>query len=989
MTQPHRLASGGAVDRARLLRFRFDGAALTGYAGDTLASALLANGVRVVARSIKYHRPRGVYAAGVEEPNALVRIGDGARVIPNLPATLVELRDGLEAFSLNTRSGVRFDAARINDAFSWLLPAGFYYKTFMWPATAWKAYEHVIRRAAGLGRAPAAADPDRYDKRNAHADVLVIGGGPAGLAAASAAAARGAHVLVCDREPVLGGQLAWRAPDASSDGSVSWLHSTEQSLRSAANVTVLTRTTAVGAYDHNLVTLVERTVERDKRGLPRERLWKVRARHVILAAGAFERLMVFPGNDLPGVMLLSAAQRYVAQYAVRPARRVALFVNNDGAYDAAAALRDAGVEIACIVDVREHAGRADDARARGLRVEGGAVIAAAHGRGGVRRITVAHRGATKGTRARTSSFDCDGVLVSGGWDPAVHLYSQAGGKLAFDETRHCFLPAGTATALHVAGAAAGHVDLDPCIDSGRDAAARACDGIAGTPALHGTAPAAATPLPLGDLAPGRRKAFVDLQGDVLADDLRLAAREGFTAAEHAKRYTTTGMGIDQGKVGNIAALCVLADATARPLGGLAPTTYRPPFVPVTFGTLAGREIGSLFDPVRETPVGTWHTEAGAVLEPVGLWRRASAYPRAGEHVQAAVRREMRAVRERAGLLDASTLGKIEVIGPDAATFLDLVYCTPLASLGVGQCRYGLMLRDTGMAFDDGVVACLAPRHYLLSTTSGNAPQVADWLEEWLQCEWPHLDVRIHDVTAQWATLAVAGPAARSILAAIDGDIDLSAPAFPHLAVRLGMLAGVKARILRVSYTGELSYEINVPARYGRALWELLLARGATHGLEPVGLDAIDALRLEKGYIAIGHDTDGTVTPFDLGMDWAVSRKKADFIGKRGLQQPDLARADRKQLVGLLTADETSIHEGSPVIAWDDRRRIALPPVPMLGHVSSAAHSVALGRIVAFALVTRGRERMGERVAIVDRGRPREATIVAPRFYDAEGARLHA
>lgn len=992
MTQPLRLPRGGMIDREQPLRFAFNGRPLGGYAGDTLASALLANGVRGVARSLKYHRLRGVFAAGPDEPNALVRVAAAARVIPNQPATSVELYEGLEAHSLNCWPSVGLDVGRVNDVFSAFLPAGFYYKTFMWPHWGWTLYERVIRRAAGLARTPAAPDIDRYTKRNAAVDVLVIGGGCAGLAAAWTAGHAGARVLLVERDADAGGQLRWRG-ELAFTGAAAWLDRTRSSLAGLPNVEVLTRTTAIGCYDDNLVTLSERITDHlaePPQGLPRERLWKVRARYIVLAAGAFERLLVFPGNDLPGVMLASAAQRYVGQFAAAPGRRAVVYTNNDSGYEAVRTLLAAGVGVAAVVDSRPEGAPCTTTRSQGVRVEAASIVAAAVGGRGVQGVQVRPREGGSVRRA-DRRIVCDCVLLAGGWDPAVHLHSQAGGQLEFDEEQHCFLPGAVAQPMCSAGAARGVLDTEDCITDGLAAGAEAARTL-GFAVQDGMVRPSRRPLvvdiKLPSSAKERSKSFVDLQSDVTVADLRLAVREGFSVSEHAKRYTTLGMGIDQGKVGNIAALGILAAETGRTVPQLGPTTFRPPFAPVTFGALAGPEIGPLFDPVRQTPIGDWHERAGAALEPVGLWRRPSFYLRPGEDARAAVAREARAVRERVGLLDASTLGKIEIVGPDAITLLDRVYTNNWRNLAIGQCRYGLMLRDNGVVFDDGVSARLGEQRYLMSTTSGNARAVEDWLEEWLQCEWRELEAHVIPVTAQWATLSVAGPRARDLLTGIDSDIDFSSGAFPHLAVRCGRFAGVAARILRVSYTGELSYEVNVPARFGRALWELLLERGARYGIEPVGLEAIDALRIDKGYIAIGHDTDGTVTPTDLGMDWIIARKKGDFLGRRGLECADALRSGRKQLVGVLTADPAIVpREGSPIVAWAHAARIDRPPVPMIGHVTSSAASVAIGRSVALALVADGRARLGERVAVVDRGDLVEAVLTTPRFYDPEGSRL--
>jgi sarcosine oxidase subunit alpha len=990
--QAYRLPLGGRIDRSKPLNFTFNGHAYQGYAGDTLASALLANGMRLIGRSFKYHRPRGIVAAGPDEPNALVRVGSGARVLPNLPATMVELYEGLEAASINCWPGVGFDFGAVAGFFSRLLPAGFYYKTFMWPHGAWMWYEKFIRNAAGLGRAPDLPDPDRYEKRNDHCDVLVIGGGPAGIAAALAAGEAGARVLMVEERPEIGGQLRYCSGTIDGTASGAWLRLAQSRLAQMPEVCVLTRTTATGYYDHNLVTLVERVTDHlaqaDKR-LPRQRLWKVRAKQVIVAAGANERSLVFANNDLPGVMLASAAQRYVSQYAAQPGKRAVVFANNDSAYDAAVALADAGIEIAALVDLRAEPGMP---AVRGLSVRAGQAVVAARGFQCVTSADIAAIDATTGQiTGAVETIACDLICVSGGWDPAVHLFSQSGGKLAYDDVQHCFSPGVAAQSTSAAGAANGAFMLADCVAQGSAAGAAAASSAGfntGIPIVGPIARLAVHPLWKIPSVGGGKK-FVDQQSDVTAADLALAAREGYVSVEHAKRYTTTGMGIDQGKIGNITAFGILGNATARSVPEVGTTTFRPPYVPVTIGALAGREIGEHFDPLRKTPVTDWHTAHGAVFEPVALWRRPQYYPQAGEDMHAAVTRECLAVRNGVALLDASTLGKIEIRGRDALKLLNMVYTNAWDNLAVGACRYGLMLREDGMVFDDGVTSRLGEQHYLMTTTSGGADGVVNWLEEWLQCEWLDLQAYVTPVTAQWATLCVTGPQARALLQKLPGDIDLAPSSFPHLSIRSGMMAGVPARIARVSFTGELSYEINVPARYGLALWELLMKEGAPMGITPLGTEALHVLRAEKGFIVVGHDTDGTVTPHDLGMSWIVGKAKKDFLGRRGLRRSDSARDGRKQLVGLLTSDaQTVLVEGSQVVNRANSRHIDRPPVPMTGHVTSSYMSPTLGRSIAMALIENGRNRMDEEVAVVVHGRVVMARICEPRFYDLKGERLH-
>ncbi|MBV9521243.1 MAG: sarcosine oxidase subunit alpha, partial [Alphaproteobacteria bacterium] len=730
---------------------------------------------------------------------------------------------------------------------------------------------------------------------------------------------------------------------------------------------------------------------------PRQRLWKVRARECVLATGAIERPLVFVNNDLPGIMLAGAAQSYVRRHAVRPGSRAVIFTNNDSAYEAALALADAGIAVAAIVDARAGEVAASDAcRKHGIALLRGHAVVAASGGHALSEVTVAPLDpAATGLAGAASTLRCDLLCVSGGWSPAIHLFSQSGGRAAFDASAGCFVPEQSRQAERSAGAARGSLDLARCLAEGHEAgllAARAA-GFSGSPPPPRAAerpmtqPRALWEVPSPHDARRDRK-FVDLQNDVTAADIALAAREGYRSVEHVKRYTTTGMGVDQGKTGNVNALAILAAETGGAIPSVGTTTFRPPYTPVTIGALAGRNIGAFFDPVRKTPMSPWHEARGAVFEPVGKWRRPLYYPMQGEDMDAAVRRECLAVRNAAGLCDASTLGKIDIKGRDAVRLLDRVYTNGWGSLKPGRCRYGLMLKDDGMVFDDGVTTRLGERHFLMTTTSGHAEAVMSWLEEWLQCEWPDLEVFLTSVTTHWATAMLAGPQARAVLAAAGTDIDTSREGSPYMTLREGHVAGIPARVFRVSFTGELSFEINVPARYGLALWETLMKAGAGFGIAPIGTEALHVLRAEKGYVVVGHDTDGTVTPYDLGMGWIVDQKKADFIGKRGLRRSDLARPGRKQLVGLLTEDPTLVvPEGSQIVA-DGTGTIGTPPVPMLGHVTSSYWSPALRRSIAMALIAGGADRQGEAVRVVLSDRPARAIIGSSRFYDPEGARLH-
>ncbi len=1001
MTGRMRLPQGGLVKRDETLSFTFNGKSYKGLAGDSLAAALLANGVHLVGRSFKYHRPRGIVSAGAEEPNALLQVGDDPRTEPNLKATQVELVAGLKAAAQNAWPSVDFDVGAVNSLAARFLPSGFYYKTFMWPASAWKTYEHFIRRAAGLGRSPSRRDPDRYDKTFAHCDVLVVGAGPAGLAAALAAGRAGARVVLVEQDHLLGGALLSQ-PGTAIDGkpALDWVAEAEAELAALPEVRVLKRTVCHAAFDHNFFGLVESVTDHlppPPEQLPRKRLWKLRAKQAVFCCGAIERPMVFADNDRPGVMTASAVRSYINRYAVRPGRRAVVFTNNDSGYGAALDMEAAGIEVAAVVDTRPvPAGPLSErAEALGLRILSDSAVIAVEGKKRVRRVRIAELDAEgKNWVGAPQVIDCDLVANSGGWNPTVHLFCQAKGRLRWDDVHGCFVPdKAMQWGQHVAGAANGAFGLGACLREGAAAGAGAAADC-GFAEASSAAPQAEN----HDFLPGRwlwlipgeqplgRKAkhFVDQQNDVTAADLRLALREGYSSIEHVKRYTTTGMATDQGKMGNVNAIGIVAEALDRHLPDVGVTTFRPPYTPVTFGIFAGRDVDDLLDPVRRTPMHAWHERNGALFEDVGQWRRAWYYPREGEDMHAAVNREVKATRDSLGILDATTLGKIDIQGPDAATFLDRVYTNGWLKLGVGRCRYGLMLKEDGMVMDDGVTTRLGEQHYLMTTTSGNAAAVLAHLEDYLQTEWPDLRVYLTSVTEQFATMTLSGPNARSLLAEMT-DADLSPGALPHMAFTPGKVAGVPARIFRISFTGELSYEINVPASFGMAVWQALMTAGERYGITPYGTEAMHVLRAEKGFIIVGQETDGSVTPLDLDMGWIVSKTK-DFIGKRSLTRADMAKPDRKQLVGLLTSDpQVVLPEGAQLV----EKVLPQPPMPMLGHVTSSYWSPNCGRSIALALVKGGLARKGETLyAPLADGRVIPCVVAeSPVFFDPEGERL--
>ncbi len=959
MSGPWRSASGGSsIDRSRPVRFEFDGRPYQGFAGDTLASALLANGVHLVGRSFKYHRPRGIMAAGPEDPNALVTVRrDAARYTPNLNAAQVELYEGLMAESQNRWPSLHFDVGRINDYLSRFLPSGFYYKTFMWPRKAWHGfYEPRIRAAAGLGRAPSEPDPDTYGQRFAHCEVLVIGAGPAGLTEALAAARTGVRVIVCDEQAP--------PPRTSPADSAGEWHDIRAQLAVMPNVTVLARTTAFGYMPHNMVALTERLTDHlsaPLKHVPRERLWQVRAREVVLATGAIERPLVFPGNDLPGVMLAGAARTYLGRYGVLPGARVAILTANDEAYRAAVELRAAGVEVVALADLRPQVmGRLPEAaRQAGMTIRTGTTTVGTRGDQHVTALGLCAIGADGTVSGAVDWIGCDTVLMSGGFTPSVHLFSQSRGKLTWDASLQVFVPGAAAENCRCVGACAGEMGAD-----------------------SGGSWLGALPRPEG---PATGKSFVDWQNDVTAADLDLAVREGFRSIEHIKRYTTTGMATDQGKTSNLNALAIAAQRLRRAIPEVGLTTFRMPYLPVGFGGLAGYARGELFAPVRKTPMYDWAAERGAVFEPVSLWQRARYFPQPGEDMHQAVARECCNVRRACGMFDASTLGKIEVVGPDAVEFMNRMYVNNWSTLAVGRCRYGILLRDDGFVYDDGVVARTAADRFHVTTTTGGAPRVLAMMEDYLQTEWPDLKVWLTSTTEQWAVIAVQGPKARAVIELLVEDVDLANAALPHMSVARGRVCGVPALVFRVSFTGELGYEINVPADYGADVWRAVWQAGQAHGICAYGTEAMHVLRAEKGYVIVGQDTDGTVTADDAGLSWAVGKSKPDFLGLASLRRAALVDPNRKQLVGLLTSDPNVVlEEGSQITATASLR----PPMKVIGHVTSSYYSAVLGRSIALALVSAGRSRMGQTLYVPTRTGESSVTVTNPVSYDPKGERLN-
>ncbi|WP_372832949.1 sarcosine oxidase subunit alpha [Puniceibacterium confluentis] len=997
MTQ-YRVTGRGRVDQGTPVKFSFDGKTITGCKGDTLASALLANGQHLMGRSFKYHRPRGVVTAGSEEPNALVGVTRGkGRFEPNTRATMQEVYPGLKVESQNKWPTLAFDLGAINDRLYMLFSAGFYYKTFMWPRSFWDSvYEPFIRKAAGLGKAPTEVDPDTYASRYLHCDVLVVGSGPSGLAAAMTAGRAGADVVIVDENSEMGGTLL-SEPQAQIDGipAWEWLAGAVSELDALPNVRRMTRTTAIGYYHQNMIGMVERitdhlaTLPEDA---PRERMWRVRAREVVLAQGAIERPLVFDGNDVPGVMMSGAAQTFLNRFGVLVGKTPAVLTSHDSAWHTAFDMAEAGAKVAAIVDTREivDIGLQDRAKELGIPVKLGHTATATKGRLRIKGVRV--NPVRAGSAGSGHWVFCDALLTCGGWTPTLHLFSHTKGALDWDADARVYLPGRKSEAVQIAGAGRGLWGIGAALDDGAKA---------GTDALKTLGKSASVPsyevqkdrigtgvfhkeLPT-DRSPGKAKAFVDFQNDVTAKDLRLAVREGMKSIEHVKRYTTNGMATDQGKLSNMNGLTIAADALGKEPPQVGLTTFRPPYTPTTFGAFCGYHKGAQFEVTRRTPIDSWAEENGAVYEPVALWRRAWYFPKAGEGMHKAVARECKSTRESLGIFDASTLGKIEVSGPDATEFMNRMYTNPWTKLGVGRARYGLLLGEDGFIRDDGVIGRMRDDLFHVTTTTGGAARVLNMMEDYLQTEWPDLKVWLTSTTEEWATIALNGPNARKLLAPFVEGCDMSNEAFPHMSVRECTVAGFPSRLFRISFTGELGFEINVPARHGRALWEKLWEAGKQYDICPYGTETMHVLRAEKGFIIVGQDTDGTVTPEDAGIGWAIGKMKPDFVGKRSLDRPDIVAPNRKQLVGLLTEDpKTVLVEGAQIV--DDPNQPK--PMKMIGHVTSSYWSETLGRSVAMAVIEGGHDKMDQTIFVPQAGgAPIKAKIGTTMFYDPKGERL--
>lgn len=998
------------IDTNHPINFSFNNKHYTGYQGDTIASALLANGVNVVARSFKYGRPRGIIAAGAEEPNAILQLGRTEETqVPNIRATQQLIYEGLVCFSTNGWPSTDVDVMGfLGKLFGKYIPPGFYYKTFMAPRSLWMSYEKMIRKGAGLGRSPKKSDPDIYDVINQTTDVLVIGAGPAGLMSALTAAQSGARVTLVNEQHQFGGNLLSQATQINHLPAKNWIEQTVAKLQAVDNTTLLNNATVNGYHDHNFLTIHERLTDQlhdlAPKGQTRQRMHRIRAKQVILASGAHERPLVFAHNDIPGCMLASAVSSYLNQYAVVPGKKLILMTNNDNAYQAAFDWKTLGEssarQVVAIVDTRQKITESLAKKTKDLGIKlllGGAIIEAT----GSTRVNGALVASVDFKQDKVSSIpekiDCDTIATSGGWSPAVHLSCHTGGRPRWREDIQGFIPDHFNKDMVAVGAANGTYMLSEILkesaQAGLDVAEKLGFSVTASefpeqPNVSEDEQAESMPLyaiPHTKKTSRAPKQFVDFQLDVTAAGIELAIQEGFESIEHVKRYTAMGFGTDQGKLSNINGMAIAAKKLGQSIPETGTTIFRPNYTPVTFGAIVGRNAKEFFDIERYTAMHQWHLENGAEFEDVGQWKRPWYYPKAGEAMHDTVKRECLAVRQSVGILDASTLGKIDIQGPDAREFLNRIYTNAWSKLPVGRCRYGLMCGEDGMVFDDGVTACLSDNHFVMTTTTGGAPRVFSWLELWHQTEWPELDVYFTTVTDHWATMAISGPNARKLLAELT-NIELDPQQFKFMDWREGEVAGVPARVFRISFTGEQSYEINVQANYALAVWEQLIKHGEKYQLTPYGTETMHVLRAEKGFIIVGQDSDGSMTPHDLGMSWAVAKNKAfSFIGKRSMDREDCIRKNRKQLVGLKTTTEpkTVIPEGSQIV-FDPKQEI---PMTMVGHVTSSYYSPILEHSVAMAVVKGGFDRMGEKVYMPQaNGTTIEAEICNPVFYDPQGER---
>jgi len=998
MSQNFRLDKGGYINRNKRISFKFNGKKYFGYEGDTLASALLANGIHLIGRSFKYHRPRGFIGAGVDDPNAHVQLYDGAKTEPNAIATTVELVEGLVAKSQNCWPSVSFDFGAVNNLLNKFFPAGFYYKTFMWPKNFWyKIYEPIIRKAAGLGVAPLKPDPDRYEHKFEYCDVLVVGSGPSGLASALAAAKNGARVILAEDKPRFGGSLLTDEVTIGNKKGKDWADETILQLKSMPNVIVKNRSQVFGYYDHNMMVMIEETkdhIENPTKFKPRQRLWYIRAKEVIVSTGSIERPLVFGNNDRPGIMLASAAKEYMKVYGVVVGKKPVIFTNNDSAYDTAIEFKKNGID-PLVVDVRKNSESLVVQEAKNLNIN----IKFSHGvvnSKGYLRVNSATIGMLNDDKSSYESLEkvsCDCICVSGNWTPTVHLSSQSGNKLKFDEKINAFIPDQSRQNESSVGSAKGSFTLKQSLEDGFNKGYVLSNKITGknnkSTFLTSNEKSYTEhekfwcmPLPRNK----HYKRCVDFQNDVYVSDIELAVREGFRSIEHVKRYTTLGMATDQGKTSNLNGLQLVSNIENKIVPEVGHTTFRPPYTPVTIGAIVGREVGRHYRPTRKSPIHEWHEKNNAVFVDAGLWLRPRYYKQDNETLFEAAKREATNVRNNVGVCDVTSLGKIDIKGPDCAEFLNRVYTNAWMKLPVGKARYGIMLREDGIVFDDGTTTRISENHFHMTTTTAQAVNVLAHLEYYLQVVWPELDVNVLSTTEQWAGAALAGPNSRNLLSKLFTEIDVSNEGIPFMGYKEADLFGVPARIFRISFSGELAYEINVVSGYGVFMWEKIMELGKEMNIEPYGTEALSALRIEMGHVA-GSEIDGRVISSDLSLEGMLSKKK-DFIGKRSLNREAFINPTREKIVGVVPLDKKSmIPEGSHLVK-DSKASL---PNPKLGHISASCWSVEYNNPFSLAILKDGKKRIGEKLYAVSplKNKSIEVEIVSSHYVDPKGERVRS
>ena len=998
MSQQFRIKDKGYINRNKLINFQFNGKNFTGYEGDTLASALLANGIHLVGRSFKYHRPRGFFAAGVDEPNAKLQVELNGHSEPNVNATEIELVEGLSATSQNCWPSVEFDIGAINNLLNKFFPAGFYYKTFMWPKSFWyKVYEPFIRKAAGLGIASVQKDKERYEHKFEYCDLLVTGSGPAGLASAYAAAKSGAKVILAEDKHRFGGSLLMDDVSIDNLSGKDWSDKIISELKEMPNVTVKNRSQVFGYYDHNMMVMFERVgdhLEKKSEFTPRQRLWYIRCKEVILSTGSIERPIVFGNNDTPGVMLSSGAKEYMKVYGVLVGKKPIIFTNNDSAYETAIEFKNNGVE-PLILDTRkeQNSELVNEAKNKGIEIKFSHAVIKANGYKKVKSAIIGELTEDKSGYKNTQTVDCDCICVSGFWTPSVHLASQSGNKLKFNKEIDAFVPDISKQNEVTVGAANGDFTLQNTLNEGFKAGSKVSKKI-NNKEINVQVPNVTeknhkvhdkfwcSPLPKNIKA----KRFVDFQNDVAVTDIEIALREGYRSIEHVKRYTTLGMATDQGRTSNLNGLQLVSNIENKIVPEVGHTTFRPPFTPVTIGTIVGREVGKHFMPTRLTPMHDWHIKNNAVFVDAGAWKRPRYYKKGNETMLEAANREAKNVRDKVGICDVTTLGKIDVKGPDAAEFLNRVYTNAWMKLPIGKARYGVMLREDGMVMDDGTTTRISENHYHMTTTTAQAANVLSHLEYYLQIVWPELNVNVVSTTEQWAGAALAGPKSRDVLSKLFPNSDVSNEALPFMGYIEGDLFGVPARIFRISFSGELAYEINVQSDHGMFMWEKMMEIGKDYGIQPYGTEALSTLRIEMGHVA-GPELDGRTIPYDVSLDGMVSKKK-DFIGKRSLSKIAFNQSDRQKIVGLIPADrKTSIPEGSHLVV-DQNAKL---PNPKLGHVSSSCWSVENNNPFSLAILKDGKNMIGKKLFAVSplKNKSIEVEVISSHYVDHEGKRVRS